>query len=388
MILRLVLPMGLLALSLSACGEEEAMGGRGGGRPPAMVEAIKAEAVDFAPRLVALGTVAPLETVAVRPRAEGEIVAIAFNEGDDVRAGQLLFRLDDRTARAQVAQAEAQVATARANAAQAANELKRAEALVGKGFVSATLLDQRRALAQSSEAGVKSAEAALASARAQLSFLEIRAPVSGRTGELNFRLGANVRPADAMPLVTINQLSPISVRFLVPPREISDVRAAMMSGKLPVEVRAQGADPAVPPLAMGTLMFLDNNVDAGTGSVAAKAEFGNPDAKLWPGAVVTVAMATGQPAPRVRLPESAVQTGQETPYVWTVDGDGKVTMRDVVVAGRAAGQVYLATGVRPGEQIVTDALSRLKPGDIVRIKGSEGEGRPKMAGRAANGTGG
>jgi multidrug efflux system membrane fusion protein len=384
--LRVVLSASLLALPLVACGEEEAASGRG--RPAAMVSAIKAEAVDFAPRLVALGTVAPLETVAVRPRAEGEIIAIAFNEGDDVRAGQLLFRLDDRTARAQVAQAEAQLATAKANAAQAANELKRAEALVGKGFISATLLDQRRALAQSGEAGVKSAEATLAAARAQLSFLDIRAPVSGRTGELNFRLGANVRPADALPLVTINQLSPISVRFLVPPREIGEVRAAMMAASLPVEVRAQGADAAGPPLSTGKLMFLDNNVDAGTGSVVAKAEFSNSDAKLWPGAVVTVTMATGQPARRIRLPESAVQTGQELPYVWTVDGDGKVTMRDVAVAGRAGGQVYLASGVQPGEQVVTDALSRLKPGDTVRLKDMDGEARPKMAGRPGAGAGG
>ena len=314
----LALPAIFLALGLAACGEDDAVGGRGG-RPPALVGAIKAETVDFAPRLEALGTVAPLQTVAVRPRAEGAIIAIAFNEGDDVKAGQLLFRLDDRTARAQVAQAEAQLATARATAAQARNELARAEALVGKGFISATLLDQRRAMAAGSEAAIKSAQASLAGARAQLSFLEIRAPVSGRTGELNFRLGANVRPADALPLVTINQLSPISVRFLVPPQEIGEVRAAMMAGPLPVMVRRQSDEGTAPPLAAGQLVFLDNNVDAGTGSVVAKAEFNNPDARLWPGAMVSVSMTSGAPAPRIRLPESAVQTGQANPMSgpWT-----------------------------------------------------------------------
>lgn len=381
----LALPAILLALGLAACGEDDAVGGRGG-RPPALVGAIKAETVDFAPRLEALGTVAPLQTVAVRPRAEGAIIAIAFNEGDDVKAGQLLFRLDDRTARAQVAQAEAQLATARATAAQARNELARAEALVGKGFISATLLDQRRAMAAGSEAAIKSAQASLAGARAQLSFLEIRAPVSGRTGELNFRLGANVRPADALPLVTINQLSPISVRFLVPPQEIGEVRAAMMAGPLPVMVRRQSDDGTAPPLAAGQLVFLDNNVDAGTGSVVAKAEFNNPDARLWPGAMVSVSMTSGTPTPRIRLPESAVQTGQSRPYVWTVDKAGKVEMRDVAVAGRAGGQVYLASGVKPGEQVVTDALSRLKPGDSVRIKGAEAG--PRLAARQPGGAGG
>ena len=371
----------LLAFALAGCGKGEAEGGRGGGRPPAMVAAVKAEMISFAPRLVALGSVVPLQTVAVRPRAEGEIIAIAFTEGDNVRAGQLLFRLDDRTARAQLAQAQAQLATAQANAAQARNELQRAEALVGKGFISGTLLDQRRAQAAGGEAAIKSAEAALASARAQLSFLEIRAPVGGRTGELNFRLGANVRPADALPLVTINQLSPISVRFLVPPREIGDVRAAMLAGRLPVEVRMQGADGAGPPLATGGLMFLDNNVDPGTGSVAAKAEFQNPDARLWPGAVVTVALSRGQPVERIALPESAVQTGRDAPYVWTVDADGKVVMRDIAIAGRANGRVYLASGVTAGEQVVTDALSRLKPGDTVRIKDAEAP-QPRMVARA------
>jgi RND family efflux transporter MFP subunit len=380
----LFLSAGALALLLAACAEEEEGGGRGG-RPPAMVAAISAQAERFAPRLVALGTVAPLQTVAVRPRAEGEITAILFNEGDTVRAGQLLFRLDDRTAQAQLAQAQAQLATARANAAQARNELQRAEQLVGKGFISGSLLDQRRALSQAAEASISSAQAAVQSARAQLSFLNIQAPVSGRTGELNFRRGASVRPADALPLVTINQLSPISVRFLVPPQDIGQVRGAMMQGRLQVDARTQGAETSMPPLASGAVVFLDNNVDPGTGSVTAKAEFLNPDARLWPGAVVTVAMPLGLPSEHIALPESAVQLGQDAPYVWTVDAKGAVAMRDVTIAGRADGLVYLATGVKAGEKIVTDALSRLKPGDTVRVKGEKGPGRepPRTAARDA-----
>jgi multidrug efflux system membrane fusion protein len=387
---------GALAFSLAACGDDEAAAKRGG-RPPAVVDAISAETASFAPRLVALGTVAPLQTVDVRPRAEGQIEAIAFAEGDTVKAGQLLFRLDDRTARARLAQAEAQLATARANADQANNELQRAEQLVGKGFISGSLLDQRRALAKSSQAAISSAAAAVQNARAELSFLSIHAPVAGRTGELNFRVGANVRPADTMPLVTINQLSPISVRFLVPPQDIGLVRGAMMAGRLPVDVRTQGVDTAAPPLASGALVFLDNNVDAATGSVAAKAEFANTDARLWPGAVVTVAMPMGMPSDRIGLPESALQVGQNAPYVWTIDARGTVEMRDVTVAGRADGRVYLASGVKPGERVVTDALSRLKPGDTVRVKGDKPlDAPPRTAARtegarsggAPNGTGG
>jgi len=379
------LSAGVLALSLAACGDDEAQDGLGG-RPPAIVDAVSAEMTPFAPRLVALGTVAPLQTVDVRPRVEGEITQILFNEGDTVRAGQLLFRMDDRNAQAQLAQAQAQLATARANAAQARNELQRAEQLVSKGFVTGSVLDQRRAMAQGAEASIMSAEASVKAARAQLSFLNIVAPVSGRTGELNFRRGANVRPADALPLVTINQLSPISVRFLVPPQEIGLVREAMTAGKLIVDARNQGVETTALPLASGSLVFLDNNVDPGSGSVAAKAEFLNPDARLWPGAVVTVVMPLGMASERIELPESSVQVGRDAPYVWTIDAKGAVEMRDVTVAGRADGRVYLASGVKAGERVVIDALSRLKPGDTVRVKGDgPGTATPRTAARTEPG---
>ncbi len=379
---------GTTVLALAGCsgGEEAATGPGGkGGRPPAMVSAMKAEQSEFSPRLVALGTVAPLQTVAVRTRAEGEITSVAFNEGDNVRAGQLLFRLDDRLARAALAQAQAQLLTARANSLQANNDFERAEALVGKGFVTGTVLDQRRAQAAAASAAISGAEAGVSNARTQLSFLNIHAPVSGRTGELNFRLGANVRPADALPLVTINQLSPISVRFLVPPADIQQVRSAMRGKPLPVEARGDGATTASPPLARGRLVFLDNNVDPGNGSVAAKAEFLNPDDALWPGAVVSIAMPLGSPVAAVELPESALQIGRDAPFVWTIGADGKVAIRDVQVAGRADGRVYLAGGLNPGEQVVTDALARLKAGDKVRMRGGKpgaGPGAPPRTAEA------
>lgn len=378
----LFLTVGLMALTLVACGGDEAAGGAGGPggkRPPALVSAISAKTSEFAPRLVALGTVAPLQTVDIRTRAEGEITAILFNEGDNVRAGQLLFRLDDRQAQALLATARAQLATARANSAQASNELSRAQALVGKGFITGSVLDQRKALAQGAQASISAAQAAVRNAETALTFLNIRAPVSGRSGELNFRLGANVRPADVLPLVTINQLSPISVRFLVPPQDIQQVRGAMRGGTVPVEARLQGADGREAPLASGRLAFLDNNVDPGNGSVVAKAEFLNPDDRLWPGAIVNVAMPMGAPSARIALPESAVQTGMDKPYVWLIGADGKVAMRDVLVLGRADGTAYLAGGVQPGERIVTDALARLKAGDMVRTKGGRGGGAPRTA---------
>ncbi len=343
-----------------------------------MVGAVPARAEDFAPRLVALGTVTPLQSVAVHTRTDGQITAILFHEGDTVRAGQPLFRLDDRTARALLAQNRATLASAKATAAQTKGDFDRAEALVGKGFISKAVLDQRKALYDSAVAAISGAQANISAAETTLSYLTIRAPVSGRTGEIGFRLGATVRAADAVPLVTVNQLSPISVRFLVPAEQIQTVRSAMAHGGLTISARAQGdAGTTAPPLATGRLAFLDNNVDPGNGAVAAKGEFINAGDILWPGAILNVELPLQAAKPLIALPESAVQTGRDAPFVWMIGRDGKVAMRDVTVAGRADGKVYLASGVAAGEQIVTDALGKLKPGDKVRTKA--GPGAPPQA---------
>jgi multidrug efflux system membrane fusion protein len=148
----------------------------------------------------------------------------------------------------------------------------------------------------------------------------------------------------------------------------------MAAGPLTVAVKPQGENLA-PPIATGRLTFLDNNVDPGNGSVAAKAEFTNAGDTLWPGAIINVELPMGAAAPRIALPEAAVQTGRDAPFVWAIGAGGKIAMRDVTVAGRADGKVYLASGVQPGEQIVVDALSKLKPGDTVRTKAG-GPGRP------------
>ncbi|WP_193743317.1 efflux RND transporter periplasmic adaptor subunit [Sandarakinorhabdus sp. AAP62] len=379
---------------MTACsGGEEGKNGAGGRkRPPQLVAAQVAAMADFAPTLVALGTVSPSQSVAVRPRADGEIVGIAFREGDNVRAGQLLFRIDARQARAAVAQAEGELKGAIAAERRATLDYERAEKLVEKGFVSAAARDLARANAWSARSQIETNRALLQSAQVQLSFLTVKAPISGRTGELGFRLGANVRQGDATPLVTINQISPIHVRFLVPAANVQQARAVMAAGGGQVIVRDRQAGTT---LATGRLVFLDNNVDPGNGGVAARAEFRNDGDVLWPGAIVEVLFPLGAPVQHIVLPEGAVQTGRDAPFVWTVaaggpkppgakDPDskgmgGKLEMRNVEVAGRLDGKVYLASGVKPGEQVVVDALARLKEGDSVRLKGPS---KPQVAGNA------
>jgi RND family efflux transporter MFP subunit len=390
----MVLPL-LLALAACSGGGEEAKGPGGKKRPPQLVAAQAAAMAEFAPTLLALGTVSPSQSVAVRPRADGEIVGIAFREGDNVRAGQLLFRIDARQARAAVAQAEGELKGAIAAERRATLDYERAEKLVEKGFVSAAARDLARANAWSARSQIETNRALLQSAQVQLSFLTVRAPISGRTGELGFRLGANVRQGDATALVTINQISPIHVRFLVPAANVQQARALMAAGGGSVVVRDRQAGTA---LATGRLVFLDNNVDPGNGGVAARAEFRNEGDVLWPGAIVEVLFPLGPPVQHIVLPEGAVQTGRDAPFVWTVAAGGpkppggtgpgakgmggKLQMRNVEVAGRLDGKVYLASGVKPGEQVVVDALARLKEGDAVRLKGPP---KPQVAGNAERG---
>ncbi|MBV8971774.1 MAG: efflux RND transporter periplasmic adaptor subunit [Sphingomonadaceae bacterium] len=353
-----------LTLVLGACG--------GGGapaphaRPPLAVAAEPAALADYTPRLTVLGTVTPLQSVAVRPRVDGQIEAILFHEGDTVRAGQPLFRLDDRAVRAQMAQNHAAMASAVAVQAQAAADLRRSQALVANGFVSKATIEVKQAAADTARANIDAARATIVAAETQLSYLTVRAPVGGRTGEINYKVGATVRTADALPLVTVNQLQPILVRFAVPPETIQPLRQVMAAHPVAVTARIHGNAAGI---ATGRLVFLDNSVDAATGNLAAKAEFANAGDALWPGALVDLDLPLGAAAPHIAVPEAAVQTGPDFPYVWTVDAAGKVVLTRVAVAGRAGGRAFIAQGVRPGMLVVTDALAKLRPGDPVRVKG-------------------
>ncbi|WP_353217063.1 efflux RND transporter periplasmic adaptor subunit [Sandarakinorhabdus sp.] len=388
----------LAALLLVGCGGDKSAsgpGGPGGKRPPQLVAVMSVPMEDYAPTLAALGTVTPRQSVAVRPRADGEIIAVSFTEGDFVRAGQVLFRLDNRQAQASVQQAQAEVKGAVAAERRARLDFERAEALVAKGFVSTAIRDERRAAAFAARSEIETTRALLVQAQVSLSFLTVKAPISGRTGELMFRLGANVRQGDAA-LVTINQLSPIHVRFLVPTANIAAARAVIRGGGGKVVVKSQNGGEV---LGTGKLVFLDNNVDPGSGGVTARAEFANAGDVMWPGAIVNIEFPLGIPSPHLVVPEGAVQTGRDAPFVWAISGPAgpgggpgrpsggktvgagggaKVQMRDVVVVGRLGGKVYLANGLRAGETIVVDALARLKDGDAVRVKPA---GAAQIAGR-------
>jgi multidrug efflux system membrane fusion protein len=336
--------------------------------------------------LRAPGTVEPLANVAVKPRVDGQIVEVAFREGDHVKEGDVLFRLDDRVVKALIAQAEAAIARDQASLRDAEATLTRREALIERKIVSEAALDQARFAVEGLRASINAGKALLDTQRTQLDYLTIRAPITGRTGSLAAKLGAMVRNADAQALVTINQTQPINVGFAVPQGELGALRRAL-ANKAPAEVIV--ADGGEPTVVRATIGFVDNQVDRTTGAVTAKVVAENQDETLWPGQSVEVALTVEVRPRMLSVPAAAVLPAQQGMIAWVIGADNKVAPRVVTVA-RIVGQVaYLTAGVNVGERVVTDGQIRLAPGTRVTVEEPRRPGNtaPSAPERSANGRG-
>ena len=332
--------------------------------PTVPVEVASAIRVDAPAVVAANGVVEPVQTVAVEAQVGGTLTEVSFQEGDEVREGQVLFRIDPRPFQAALRQAQAALARDQVQAENARREAERYRALVAKEYVTQSQADQMQAQAAALAATLQSDSAALETARVNLGYATIRAPISGRTGSLLVRRGNLVKP-NGGPLVVINELRPILVRFPITDRDFLALRRRMSVG--PVPVRVMTADSATIAEA-GTLSFLDNAVDSLTGSVTAKARFGNGSRALWPGEYVRVIVQLDLKTGATAVPSSAVLNGQEGTYVYVVDNQHNVHVRPVSI-GQAVGDLtVIDQGVAPGEVVVVDGQSRLMPGAKVEAK--------------------
>jgi multidrug efflux system membrane fusion protein len=334
--------------------------------------------------LPAPGTVEPLATVAVRPRVDGQIVEVAFREGDLVTEGSVLFRLDDRLVKAQIAQAEANIAKDEASLRDAEATLTRRQALIDKQVVTEASLDQARFAVEGLKAGIAAGRAQLDSQKTQLDYLTIRAPITGRTGSLSAKLGAQVRAQDAAALVTINQTRPILVTFALPQRELPAVRRALQA-KATAQVGVPGRQRTVVP---ATIAFIDNQVDKQTGAITVKVLAENAEEVLWPGQAVEVALTVEVKPRMLSAPAGAVLPAQQGMIAWVIGPDNKVAPR-VVTVERIVGQtVFMTDGVAVGERVVTDGQVRLAPGTAVTIEEPRRTpARTQREDRPANGRG-
>ena len=320
----LVAALALAAGGCSAGGEAAAPvkgGGRGGQQAAAVPVTTAAVVQKSMPvEISVIGTSEPYSTVSVHSQVTGELTSVNFKEGDDVKKGQVLFTLDRRPLEAAVDQAQANLAKDQAQAVNARAQSVRYQDLLKRGIATHEQSDQMISNAAALDATVAADRAALESAKVQLAYATITAPISGRTGALMVHAGNLVRAGDATPLVVINQVAPLYVSFGVPEAQLSELKRYMSHGSLGVQ--------AVPPdddaPSTGTISFIDNTVDPTTGTIKVKGTFPNQDHRLWPGQFVNVTVRLTTQTDATVVPAAAVQTGQQGAYVFVVKADKKI----------------------------------------------------------------
>jgi multidrug efflux system membrane fusion protein len=354
--------------------------GEGAGVP---VRVARVEQKDVPVQLNAIGNVEAYSIVEVKPQVDGELAKVYFKEGENVSKGELLFLIDTRPYENALRQAEANMARDTAMLKKAEQDALRYEDLISKGVVSAQQYDQVRAEHESLAATVRADRAAVESAKLELEYCSIKSPIDGRIGEILVHEGNTVESRSTL-LAVINQTKPVNVNFSVPEQFLALVRSYMADAgdlkvyasvpegsrtaerkdaegiKHEVDLTAEN-EPAV-----GTLSFVDNQVNESTGTIMMKAVFQNESETLWPGKFinVTINLTTQQDA--LVIPARAVQTGQQGDYVFVVKPDSTVESRPVVPGARIDGEVVITKGLEPGELVVTEGQLRLAPGIKVR----------------------
>lgn len=345
---------------------------------PAVKPAVPVEAALVSQRtvplkLMAIGNVEALATVGIKAQVGGELMRVLFKEGQEVKKGDLLFNLDPRPYEAALKQAEAMLAKDTAQVENAREEARRYGALAKNGYVAQEQYDQARTTAAALEATVNADRANVDSARLQLQYCAIYAPITGRTGDLLSHQGNLIKANADTAMVVIKQIQPIVVSFTVPEQHLAAVKGYMADGKLKVEARV--AEDGVP-VEEGELSFIDNTVDMATGTIKLKGLFANAAKRLWPGQFVRVALTVATQPDAVLAPTRAIQAGQNGSYVFVIKDDLSVESRAIETSGVIEQETIVAKGLQPGEKVVTDGHLRLVPGATVVIQNSDAGGKP------------
>lgn len=356
------------AVAVTGCaksGEEAA--GKTRSMPPAPVTVAPVAQKDVPVQVQAIGAVEAYSTVTVKSRVPGQLVKVAFEQGQDVKKGDLLFEIDRRPYEAALAASKANLARDIAQAKNAREEASFQEDIFKRNAGTQRELDQATAAAEAAEAQVAADKAAVETAQIQLDYCTIRSPLDGRTGDLMVHEGSMVKDNDTS-MVVINQIEPIYVTFSMAEKYLPTIRQYMATNKQPLTVEAAIPQTNVPPEA-GQLTFFDNQVDRTTGMIQLKATFPNKNRTLWPGQFVTAALTLTTRAGAVVVPSQAVQTGQAGQFLFVVKQDGTVESRPVTPGDIWKGLTVIEKGnLKPGETVVTNGQLRLKDGAKIIIK--------------------
>jgi membrane fusion protein, multidrug efflux system len=344
-------------------GGKSGKGGKGGGgAAPVLVASVLRQKVPLV--IDAIGAVEPIRMTAVRAQVTGTLEKIAFKEGQDVKRGDLLFQIDPRPFQGQLNSANADLQKSKVQLDNTRSQVARYQALSSGEMISKEQFQKIQDEARSAEADVLAAESRVNNAKLQLEFSSIRAPLSGRTGNLNVDEGDLVRANDPGALVTINQVSPIYVTFGVPQQYLAAINRHQNEGSLKVRVIPPGVNE---PPELGELTFIDNTVDSATGTIRLKAAFNNGQNRLWPGQFANVMVTLANPEV-LTVAASAVQTSQTGQHVYVVSADRIAELRPITVERTHEGQAVVTKGLSEGESVVIDGQLRVIPGRAVEIK--------------------
>jgi membrane fusion protein, multidrug efflux system len=349
------------------------------GRPPALVVTAAASQQDVPIQLKAIGNMEASESVTIRTQLSGELIKVAFREGQDVQKGSLLFQLDPRSYQALIRRAEATLARDRVIMVNARKDYERYAQLVKDGIVTHEQAEGYRTKAESAAADVDADQAALDNAREQLAYCTISAPISGCMGVLAVDRGNVVKANDTV-LVTINKVSPIHASFTIPEKELPEIKRHMASGKVMVEAEVPGGGGIKE---TGVVSFFDNTVDPATGTIRLKASFDNFKRQLWPGQFVNLSITLAVKNNAVVVPSQAIQTSQKGQFIFVVKQDATAEIRPVVVGPVSAGMTVIEKGIHPGEQVVVDGQMRVVPGGKVETKQPDKQIAPQPTAPAA-----
>lgn len=380
-----VLTRGPATGDATQAGAKPAVSGSGvpaAGGPPVSVSVVAVQKKDVEVMLDATGTVTALNSVDVRPQVSSTITKVHIREGQFVSAGQPLFSLDARSDEVNLTKARAQLAKDLAALADAQRQLARSKDLFAQNFISQGAVDTNQTLVDTQQAVVASDRAAIEAAQVALSYSRITAPTAGRAGAINVFPGSFVQPSGA-PLVTITQLDPIAVAFSLPQRNLAQALAALRGGggKVIATFPDSGAS------ASGKLLFVDNTVDANSGTVKVKAEFANKDERLWPGAFVNIRLSVQTLKGASVIPQAAIIQSPRGKMVYVVDAANKAAPRPVEVL-YAEGTDAAVSGVAPADKVVVDGRQNLRPGASVIERGpADGSGARGKRGPASGASG-
>jgi multidrug efflux system membrane fusion protein len=352
--------MGLLAAA--ACGKQNQSAVHAEAPPAPSVTVAVAGQQPIPIEIDAIGNVQPYRTVQVKSMVDGQIAKVLLKQGQDVRAGQLLFQLDKRPFEAALNQAKGQLAKDQANLWNSRAQANRNNALQKAGVVAPAVAQQLEAQARADAASVQADQAAVQTAEVNLSYTDIRSPIDARAGAILVNLGNLVKANDTNALATLNQIEPIYVQFNIPEAQLEAVRAKGV-GKLKV----MAAPPGDPVHSAGVLTFINNTVDQSTGTIQLMGTFVNRDRRLWPGEFLNVQLELGIDPHAVVVPATAVQNGQQGKYVYAVRADGTATVQPVQTSRNYGQLAVIDSGLKPGERVIVDGQIAVIPNNKVNV---------------------